>query len=235
MMFDQLIINQQESPDVTLIEDDFDPGYWRSRDDSSPLAGGRGGSQMIVIGGQSCVLRQYLRGGLISRLLQDSYCWTGLSRSRPYREQLAIKVALLNELPVPRIVGYRIKRKGLRYRAAIISRYIENKGTLASFLYTSELSAQHWRELGELIRWLHRARIFHADLNANNILIGKDDGFYLIDFDKARIMSTAEGWGESNLNRLLRSLNKIQAQRQQQDLPFNFDSENWRELLDGYR
>lgn len=235
MTFNQLIIKQDESLGCSLTEADFDLSTWSSREDSKPLAGGRGGSQRIKLAGQSYVLRQYLRGGLVSKLLHDSYCWMGLERSRPFVEQKAVIQALHNNLPVPAIAGYRIERTGLCYRAAIISRFIANKGTLASYLYENELSAQQWFELGALIKRFHLACLYHADLNANNILLGEDDGFYLIDFDKAKIMGKIGVWGEANLRRLLRSLDKIRMQREQQSQSFRFTSDNWQMLLKGYK
>ena len=151
----------------------------------------------------------------MARLLTDRYIWQGLSASRPHREQLAVQQALQFDLPVPQVAAYRVQRSGLFYRAAIISEYIANRGTLASWLFEWPVDENRWAELGQLIRRLHLAGIYHADLNANNILIDNHDRFYLIDFDKAVIKTVTAARGQANLGRLLRSLNKISIQRRE--------------------
>ena len=81
---------------------------------------------------------------------------------------------------------------------------------------------------------MHQANIFHADLNANNILINEAGEVYIIDFDKAEIISSMVASAEKNVQRLLRSLLKIQKFRGEQNLPFYFHLEQWQFLLEGY-
>ena len=234
MSFNQNIINQTDSIAYQLTAKAFDLSYWQSENGSVALSGGRGASQKILIDGQFYVLRHYLRGGLIARLLHDQYFWTGLHKTRPFLEQKAIEQALHHKLPVPEVVAFNVQKQGLFYRASIISRYINNQGTLASFLYDNELSDKLWFEIGKLIKRLHQANIFHADLNANNILINEAGEFYIIDFDKAEIISSMVASAEKNVQRLLRSLLKIQKFRGEQNLPFYFHLEQWQFLLEGY-
>jgi len=192
MSFNQHIIKQADSISHQFTVNDFDLSYWRSKEKTVELAGGRGTSQKIVIDGQFYVLRQYLRGGLIARFLHDQYIWTGFNRTRPFVEQQAIQHALQHNLPVAEVVAFSVQKNGLFYRASIISRFIDNEGTLASFLYDNKLAEKKWLELGKLIRSLHQANLYHADLNANNILIDEAGKFYIIDFDKAEI-KTSQG------------------------------------------
>lgn len=234
MLFNRTIIKQDESLSYRFKPDDFDLDKWRAKTDSQALSGGRGGSQKIQLQEKWYVLRQYLRGGMIAGLMKDRYLWTGLKHCRPFLEQQAIKHAIQNELPVPEVVAYSLTRSGLYYRAAIISRYIPNQGTLASYLYDRQLPEHKWSELGKLIKRMHEVGICHADLNANNILITEDFGFYVIDFDKAEIMSCYGDWAHNNIHRLLRSLKKIQLQRQMARKPFRFQIENWRNLVRAY-
>jgi len=233
MSFNQLIIKQSESISHQFRANDFDLSYWRPKKGTVELAGGRGASQKIVIDGESYVLRLYLRGGLIARFLHDQYIWTGLNRTRPFVEQQAVRHALKHNLPVPEVVAFSVQKNGLLYRASIISRYINNEGTLASFLYGHELAEKKWFELGQLIKSLHQANLYHADLNANNILIDDAGKFYIIDFDKARINIPPGDSAEKNVHRLLRSLIKIQKFRQEQKQPFHFDLKQWQYLLEG--
>ena len=235
MPFKQFIIKQNDSVGYTFTKDDFDLSHWQTKKDSVALTGGRGASEKIEIEKQFYVLRHYLRGGFIARFSRDYYLWTGLSQSRPFQENKVIQLALQKSLPVPEVVAFCVEKSGLFYRASIISRFIDNEGTLASFLFDSELSNSLWIKLGELIRRLHQAGISHADLNANNILIDKNGKFYLIDFDKAKIISTLAKTGENNIQRLLRSLKKIQQYREQQNKAFHLTHENWQSLLAGYK
>lgn len=234
MSFNQLIIKQSSQVKHRFTEDDFNLSRWYLQKDSTTLSGGRGGSQQIIIQGEAYVLRRYLRGGVIAHFLYDQYLWAGLTRSRPFLEQKAIEMALTYNLPVPEIIAYIIQKRGIIYRTAIISRFIKNISTLADFLSEYKMTDDNWRKLGQLISRLHQANIFHADLNANNILIDEEKNFHLIDFDKAKIIVPLGRLAHNNIKRLLRSLKKIQRLRIQQKLPFYFNIKQWQHLLNRY-
>lgn len=233
MPFHQLIIQQDESISYKFTRRDFELSWWQSQANSEALSGGRGGSQKIHIQDQFFVLRQYLRGGLMAKFLHNQYLWTGFIHCRPFCENRVVNIAIDKKLLVPQVAAFLVQRTGFFYRAAIISSYIVSQGTLASFLYERELPERQWTELGLLIKRLHQAGIYHADLNANNILIGKEMSFHLIDFDKAKIMPKEGAWRQQNINRLLRSLKKIQTRRIQQNLAFHFNDDHWMALLSG--
>jgi 3-deoxy-D-manno-octulosonic acid kinase len=235
MPYRRVIIEQDVHIQHQFQQQDFDIERWQSIPGSEVLAGGRGASQKIVIDQQALVLRRYLRGGFMARLLKDLYLWTGIRQTRPWREREVVQYALQQGLPLAPVSAFNVQRNLFFYRAAIISRYLPNQGTLASCLYEAEIEETQWHELGNLIKNMHRSGINHADLNANNILIGEQQDFYLIDFDKARIMQGTGAWAENNLNRLLRSLNKIKHSRSEQGLAFNFSSQHWAAFLSGYR
>ncbi len=235
MPINQLIIKQLETIDYQFTQRDFELSYWHTKNNSEALTGGRGASQKITIQRQFYVLRHYLRGGLIARFLRDQYLWTGLKNSRPYQEQQVTQHAFQKLLPVPEVVAFCVQKNGLFYRASIISRFINNSGTLAGWLFDSTLADQQWFELGGVIKRLHQADIFHADLNANNILIDDNGQFSIIDFDKAKIVSPLGTAADNNIQRLLRSLKKIQTSRHKQGLAFNFSLTQWQQLIEGYR
>ncbi len=171
----------------------------------------------------------------MASLLGDRYLWLGLSQSRPWKEWHVVRHVVGRGLPTPPLIGYCIERSGLFYRAALLSRFQPNLGTLAGIIGQGELDAGDWRELGALIRRYHQAGVCHADLNANNILLGVDGDFHLIDFDKAELSPMRKHWREANLNRLWRSLRKISQLRQQQGQAFYFTEADWQALLAGYR
>ena len=96
--------------------------------------------------------------------------------------------------------------------------------------------ARALRELKEAGVWLAGASqeadtdIFHADLNANNILLNEHNEIILIDFDRGEFRQDGN-WKQANLERLLRSLNKLQNIHTN----FYFTKDNWQTLLQAYQ
>jgi 3-deoxy-D-manno-octulosonic acid kinase len=216
-------------------EQDFDPNYWHEHGRGHAIDGGRGGSSRMTIDGQDFILRRYLRGGLVQHVVSDRYLWTGLTATRPAREQQVIEHALHSGLPVPAVAAWLVIRRGFSYQAAIISRFIPHQATLAGMLAQQALATDIWEVLGGLIRRMHDEGIDHADLNANNILIDKAGDFYLIDFDRARLRLAGGRWRQGNLDRLLRSLRKIANQHKLSGRVFHFSDDDWQSLLAAYR
>lgn len=231
----RFIIDQFIELSPALTAKDFDTEYWKQQKLTRILSGGRGDCLQICRDGEHYVLHPYLRGGAVAHLVKESYLWTGLNNSRPFREQLVVDRALQAGLPVPRMIGFRIERSGLFYRAVSLNEYIVNRGSLASCLYQSALEPALWKKLGSLIRRMHENGINHVDLNAHNILLNESDKCYIVDFDRARIeKSTSLGWRQCNLDRLLRSLNKIRLMRQQLLKEFYFQHGDWDCLVNAY-
>jgi len=90
---------------------------------------------------------------------------------------------------------------------------IEGAQTLADVLpvgqTSADLSEKLWADVGECIRRFHMAGVWHADLNARNILLDTNSRVFLIDFDRARFTPGKAVNGENNLSRLKRSLVKL--------------------------
>ena len=215
-------------------QSDFVPAHLAQRTDCIALDGGRGAAWRVKLDGQVYVLRHYLRGGLMAPLLTDRYLWLGLNRTRPMREWAVVSHALEHELMVPPVVAVRVERSGLFYRAAIMSRFIENRGTLASLLLNTSFDVNDWQQLGQAISAMHQAGVDHADLNANNLLYTIDGKWCLLDFDKAVVRSRPDAWAQKNLDRLLRSLRKIKALQEVHGGAFHFSDEDWQSLVAGY-
>lgn len=64
----------------------FTPTYWSARDALGEPLGGRGAAWRIQDGEIDWVLRMYRRGGLVGKFVYDWYPYTGMKRSRPWRE-----------------------------------------------------------------------------------------------------------------------------------------------------
>ena len=95
---------------------------------------------------------------------------------------------------------------------------------------TSVGSIDRIRNVAKRVARFHREGVWHADLNAHNILIAPD-GLYLIDFDRGRLRTLAEGWRLANLQRLRRSLIKLGGADGREEA---FDRDVWASVLRGY-
>jgi 3-deoxy-D-manno-octulosonic acid kinase len=211
-------------------DEHFAASYWQQQPGYQPVSGGRGGSCRIEVGGRSAILRHYYRGGLVAKLLTVQYLWFGKTLTRPWREWNILLRARKAGLPVPEPIAACACRSGLWYRAAIITAYLEGTEILAQRLAREVLKQKSWYRLGLLIKHMHSEGIRHADLNASNILIDARDQFYLIDFDKARVMNQIDDWQWRPLYRLQGSLNKFSRKQN-----LNFSADNWQALMDGYQ
>ncbi|MGB7756986.1 MAG: 3-deoxy-D-manno-octulosonic acid kinase [Salinisphaera sp.] len=210
----------------------FDVHAWRARHQILREAEGRGAAYFLRAGAETVwVLRHYRRGGMLAPLNRDRYAWVGASASRPARE-LRLLAALYNRgLPVPRPVAARaVRRRGVTYTADLITEAIAGTRALADCLGEQALDLSAWQDLGAVIACMHQAGVWHADLNARNVLIDGERRFHLIDFDRARFRGDG-AWREANLKRFRRSLDKFGGRW----ATFHFTEDDWQALLAGYR
>ena len=216
------------SPQVD--HDWFDPDHWRRHGMLQAQRGGRGGVAVIDTPAGECVLRHYRRGGAVAALMGDRYLWTGAARTRCFAEFRLMQAMVLLQLPVPVPVAVRYRRRGFWYSADLITRRVAHAVTLAERMAVDQVSEELAEEVGSLIARFHRQGVWHADLNAHNVLIAPD-GVYLIDFDRGRLRRDAAGWRLANLQRLRRSLIKLGAA--DGGMP-GFEQALWMPLLRGY-
>lgn len=228
--FAKCYILQRENTIEKLERRHFDASYWQDKPGYRVVEGGRGGSIKIDLNGQAAILRQYRRGGLIHKISTDCYIWLGKKRSRPWREWRLLTDASEAGLPVAKPLGACVWKRGLTYRAAIITAYLENTETLANFLVHSSLDQALWYQLGLVIKQMQTLGFRHPDLNANNLLIDQNSKIYVIDFDKGRRMKQLDNWQWSALYRLQRSLVKIDKQKS-----LHYREDDWQALMDGYQ
>lgn len=191
---------------------------------------GRGQVYYLQTSAGEAVLRHYQRGGLVARFCSDWYFWQGAELTRPFREFRLTANLFSMGLPVPRPLAARYVRTGFGYRADLMTARIPNAMTLAELLHEApELIA--WPAIGRLIACFHQRGLWHADLNAHNILIDGNETIWLIDFDRGELRELTRDWPLQNLQRLKRSLLKLGADR----LASRFESAAWADLLDAYR
>src|SRR5690606_26182180 len=124
--------------------------------------------------GEEWVLRPYRRGGLVARLSEARYLWTGLERTRAFRELRLTADLHARGLPVPRPVAADVTRHGLTYSAALITVRLPGARALASLLENGEADDDLLQRVGATIRRFHDVGLDHVDLDARNLLV--DEG-----------------------------------------------------------
>lgn len=175
------------------------------------------------------VLRHYRRGGLAARLSQDRYLWCGEAATRGFAELRLLHELCVQGLAVPAPVAARYVREGLTYRADLLTVEIAGARTLAALsTQAGGLDAAQARAVGAAVRRLHGAGVWHADLNAHNVLFDGTGRVWIIDFDRAR-RRTGDAWRAANLARLRRSLAKVR-----HAAGAEFDDAAWSALVAGY-
>ena len=206
----------------------FDVGYWEQQGSVTRATQGRGQASFIQTEQGELVLRHYQRGGWMAALLGDRYIYTGLNSSRAWSEWYLLEKMTAMGLPVPQPVAARIVGDGVFYRQDILIRRIAGAVALSQRLQKGGGPSGLWNKIGKCIQKFHVAGVYHADLNAHNILLDDDGQVFLVDFDKGEIRNEGR-WKASNIARLKRSLNKL---NQQSD--FSFTENDWSALMQGY-
>jgi 3-deoxy-D-manno-octulosonic acid kinase len=215
-------------------EELFSRAHWASLGALEEIAGGRSSIAVLNVGaaraesaGIRWVLRHYRRGGLIARLSQDSYLWTGAERTRSFAEWRLLAELRRRGLPVPAPIAARYVRRLFTYHADLITELLPGTRTLADAITGRDLSEAGWRAVGKTIGAFHREGVHHADLNANNILLGDSPSeVHVLDFDRGRIEPRGT-WEQAVLARLRRSLEKIKGQR----ADVRFGEQQWQWLI----
>ncbi|MEO0574448.1 MAG: 3-deoxy-D-manno-octulosonic acid kinase [Pseudomonadota bacterium] len=209
------------------------PDYlFRARDwpqQRGTAGAGRGTTTFVADDNGEFALRHYYRGGMVARLLSDRYLARGAARSRGFLEWRLLQRLVALGLPVPQPIAARYVRHGLWYRADLLTRRIADVATLAESLAQAPLKEAAWQSLGATLRRFHDAGVFHADLNAHNLLINGAGDWFVLDFDRGEMRAPGD-WQRSNLERLQRSLRKLSGE----NAAFAFSAADWLALLDGY-
>jgi len=214
------------------------PNYWQQNNAVTGTAQGRGTTWFVSYNDSDntqhdWVLRHYYRGGLIGKIIKDSYWFTGIEKTRAACEFSLLQHMQTLELPAPEPVAYRVIRHGFTYQADLLSTRIQQAQDLVAILSKQPLSESLWSKIGATIKQFHDHNIYHHDLNAHNILINDKEQVFLIDFDRGelRTSNADSSWKQANMQRLQRSflkeLNKLEQ--------FHFVDDNWLALMSGYQ
>ena len=208
----------------------FRPDFWRADGCIvEDLPGGRGTISFVHTGREEWALRHYRRGGMVARVFEDHYLWLGRSRTRSFREWRLLTRLFEHGLPVPRPIAASYRRLGAAYTADLITLRIPGARPLSQHLAEAALPERGWRRLGACVRRFHDAGVCHADLTAHNLLLDHTGHPWMLDFDRGQIRR-GTAWRKSNLDRLLRSLNKVSIE----DAAVQFAPGNWDMFMAGY-
>jgi len=204
MLYDASRVGQPE-PEL------FSPAHWQAHGALEAVPGGRGTVAFVrARPDEGWVLRHYRRGGLVARLIDDAYLFTGAERTRSFREWRLLRQLRQWQLPVPLPVAASYRRRGPFYRADLITAELPTRRTLAMALRDAPLPGEAWQAIGRSIARLHARGVQHADLNAHNLLLDDQHSVYVIDFDRGRMRARGD-WEQAVLARLQRSLAKVTA------------------------
>jgi len=224
ILYDKAIINQ-------ISDKRFTAEGWLHSEllQGSLRSSGRGSTMFVGNVPRQFVLRHYMRGGLVGKLVRDSYVFSGADKTRSFLEWRLLDELASNNMRVPRPAAARYVRRGTFYTADIITVRIPDIVPLSQYIADHNPDAEFWNSVGAAIHEFHAAGVYHADMNAYNVQIDVDGLVWMLDFDKGALR-TPGPWQQQTLSRLHRSLMKIVGL----DPRLNFRIANWEQLLEGY-
>lgn len=224
ILYDKAIINQ-------ISEHHFDPDGWPHAEaiKGALRSGGRGSTMFVGNVPRQLVLRHYKRGGLVGKVVDDLYVFSGADKTRSFREWRLLHKLCKENLRVPRPAAARYGRLGVFYTADLITVAIPNVVALSQYIAGNDVGESFWSSVGVAIYEFHAAGVYHADMNAYNLQIDDAGRLWMLDFDKGSLRPPGP-WQQATLRRLHRSLRKIVGL----DAKLNFRAANWEQLLAGY-
>jgi len=214
-----------------ISDDRFEAAGWLHAEpvEGALRAAGRGNTMYVGNVPRQFVLRHYLRGGLLGKVVRDAYLWTGEDQTRPFLEWRMLSKMADSGLRVPRPAAARYCRRGPVYTADLITVRIPEVVSLSEYIAGNTLPGDFWPTLGAAVQDFHDKGVFHADMNAYNLQIDSDGDLWMLDFDRGRLLPPGP-WQQKTLSRLHRSLQKIV----DLDSRLQFRSQNWEQFLEGY-
>ncbi len=207
----------------------FEADYWKEKNAITGQESGRGTTWFLKHKDHELVLRHYLRGGFIRHLSHDRYIFTGMKNTRSIAEFDILTKLLEKKLPVPKPAATQVIKHGLFYEADLLTHKIPSAQDLVQVLQHTQ-AKEFFQELGSVIAKFHQLGVFHADMNIQNILQDNQGKFWLIDFDRAQILTPHAKWQQATLNRLKRSFEKERGR-----FDIRWDDKDWDAFMKGYK
>jgi len=224
ILYDKAIINQ-------ISEELFTPDAWPHAEalTGALRSSGRGNTMFVGNVPRQFVLRHYMRGGLIGKLVKDTFIYSGPDKTRSFREWRLLDKLSSNNFNVPRPAAARYCQHGTFYTADLITVRIPDVMPLSQYIAENEPDDAFWQSVGAAIHDFHGAGVYHADMNAYNLQIDDSGKLWMLDFDKGALRPLG-AWQQQTLGRLHRSLHKIVGL----DPKLIFRARSWEQLLEGY-
>ena len=154
-----------------------------------PLAAvkGRGGVGRLTLGGVTCVVRPYRRGGALGAILRDRYARPGRAR-----KELEVLAALREEgVPVVQPVAALARRTGAFWRLRLCTEWLPDALGLPAFLAAHPEQRRFVAAaVGAVLHLAFAAGLHHRDLHADNVLCcarGDRVRVVLVDLDRATL------------------------------------------------
>lgn len=210
-------------------QDLFKAKHWQELDAVNGQETGRGTTWFIQQGPHSLVLRHYLRGGMMAKLSKDRYLFRHLESCRSISEFKILNKLHQQGFPVPKPAAAQVFKSGIYYQADILIHRIPNAQDLVQILKQAQ-DNNFYIKLGKLIAHFHKAGVYHADLNIQNILQDDSGNFWLIDFDRAKLLPPKDTWQVNTLNRLKRSFEKELGRHH-----IKWQAKDWQTFLSAYK
>jgi len=224
ILYDKAIINQISAERFTA------EGWLHAEVLTGSLrSAGRGNTMFVGNVPRQFVLRHYRRGGLLGKLVRDTYMFSGEDLTRSFMEWRLLDKLAANNMNVPRPAAARFVRRGTFYTADLITVRIPDVVSLSQYIAAEDQDEAFWQALGAAIWKFHEAGVYHADMNAYNVQVDKDGDIWMLDFDKGALKPPGP-WQQQTLSRLHRSLKKVL----DLDPKLHFRATNWEQLLEGY-
>ncbi len=207
--------------------------------EEADLAGRRRMHQMCIEG-ERFVVRRFSHGGLLRWLTGSRF----LDAERPFREILLCRELERAGLPTPRVVAARARRRRVGgWRLEVVTRRVEQALDLGLALArmgeegtSPRVRTRVLTAAGALVRAMHDAGFFHADLTPNNLLVssdaltGGDVQLWILDLDRSDVRAElAAADRRRNLRRLFRHVSKLRSAGR-----LNLTATDARRFLRGY-
>ena len=159
------------------------------------------------------VIRLYRRGGLMKFFTKNTFIKPFFTSSyRPIEEFKVLNS--LKDLKVPKVIAVAVKENNFTYSGIIVTEKIKNSFNFLNEKPSSkELIEKIAFKAGNLAKKITSKGVFHPDLHIGNVLYDNNQEVYIIDFDKASIISKGHSSVKNSIDKIIsrwdRSVNKF--------------------------